>query len=90
MQTPNRLPLRPPPALEPPSVSVAPPSPKVRKTTVSMESDTWERLQEAARVLSEEARADGRKPFARDDVIEHACKRWLEEWEQERAAKRRR
>lgn len=89
MLNPDRLPLRPPPSGVT-RLSVVPKSRKVIQTSIRIDPDIAERLKTAAKILSDEAKAEGYEPFTRDDLIEHACKRWLEEWEEERAAKRRR
>lgn len=69
-------------------LSLAPKSRKVMKTSIEMGVEVWARMEEAARTLSEEAKAEGRKGFSRQDLIEHCCLRWLEEWDAERGAKR--
>lgn len=70
-------------------LSLVPVSRKATRNSLKMGDDIWTRMKEAARVLSDEAKADGRDPYTRDDLIEHACKRWLEEWESTREKRRK-
>lgn len=71
-------------------MGLVPQTRKATRNSVKMEDEVWERMLAAAKTLSEEARSDGRDPYTRDDLVEHACKRWLEEWEADRERKKKR
>lgn len=68
-------------------IPTTPASEKVTRTSVQLPDELWEELGQAAKVLSEVARKEGRRTFARDDVIAHACKWWLQAWKTENAKK---
>ena len=70
-------------------MSLVPESRKATRNSLKMGDDIWERMKNASQSISERLKADGRDPLTRDDLIEHACKRWLEEWENQESAKRR-
>jgi hypothetical protein len=61
---------------------------KASRTSVKLPDELWERLKHAAQLLSDEAKRDGREPLTRDDVMEHACRWWLQEWDSERKKKK--
>lgn len=73
-------------------VAVIPTQPmteEVWRTSLQMPTTVWEEMTEAAKLISEEAKAEGRRPLSRDDVITHACRWWLQSWKEERKSKKR-
>lgn len=71
-------------------IPVEPKKRKVVRTSVKLPPELWEVLEDAARVFTQEAKEDGRETFSRDDVIEHACRWWHQEWLAGRDKRRRR
>lgn len=79
-----------PPRMERLRVSqIIPPSEKIVRTSVKLPDWMWPQLAEIARIESEEARAEGREPFTRDDVVFHFCRYGIEHWKADRAKKKR-
>ncbi len=68
-------------------IPTTPISEKVKRTSFQLPEDLLEELAEAAKILSDRAKRDGRLPFDRDDVIAHACRWWLQAWRADNAKK---